>query len=80
MRGMRGVKRRGKWDVESSHILAGSFCRVSRGINGKYGGGEEARTRRLKERGDGEKRVGQGRVISGADRKGTGKGSREKYR
>ncbi len=40
------MKRRGRWDVESPHILAGSFradengCRVSRGKNGKCGGNE----------------------------------------
>ncbi len=58
------MKRRGRWDVKSPHILAGSFranengCRVSRGKNGKCGGGEEVRTRGLEEWGDGEKRVG----------------------
>ncbi len=58
------MKKRGRWDVESPHILAGSLranengCQVSRGKNGKCGGGEEARTRGLEEWGDGEKRVG----------------------
>jgi hypothetical protein len=64
--------------VESPHILAGSFradengCRVSRCKGGKGRGGEEARTRGLKKRGDGEKRVGQGRIRGGpkGDREG----------
>jgi hypothetical protein len=49
--------------VESPHILAGSFrtskngCRVSRGKDGKCGGGKETRTRGLNEGGDGEERV-----------------------
>jgi hypothetical protein len=40
VRGIRGVKRRGRWDVESPHIFAGSFRTnengywVSRGKNG----------------------------------------------
>jgi hypothetical protein len=60
----QGVGGEGGGDVESPHILAGSFrankngCRVSRGIDGKCGGGEDARARRLKEWGDGEKRMG----------------------
>jgi hypothetical protein len=60
--------------VESPHILTGSFgadenrCRVSRCKDGKGGGGEDARTRGLKERGDGEKRVGQGGIRGGPKR------------
>ncbi len=46
MWGMRGVVGRWWWDVESPHILAGSFrankngCRVSWGKDGECGGGE----------------------------------------
>ena len=74
MRGIRGVKRRGKGNVESPHILASSFrtdenrCRVSRCKDGEGGGGEEARARGLKKRGYGEKRVGQDRVRGGPKR------------
>ncbi len=63
MQGIRELVSRRGWDVESPHILAGSFranknrCRVSRGKDGQCGGGEEARPRRLKEWGDGEKRM-----------------------
>ncbi len=49
----------GGWDVESPHILVDSFrvnkngCRISRRKDGECGGGgEEARTRGLKEGGD----------------------------
>ncbi len=62
------MKRRGRWDVESPHILADSFtanengCRVSRGKNGKCGGSEEAGTRGLEEWRNGEKRVSWVRV------------------
>ena len=64
MLGIRRMKRRGRWDVESPHIFADSFranengCRVSRGKNGKCGGSEEAGTRGLEEWRTGEKRVG----------------------
>jgi hypothetical protein len=46
---VRGLVGRGEGDVESPHILAGSFranksgCRISRGKDGQCGGGEEAR-------------------------------------
>ncbi len=57
------MKGRGGWNVESSHILVGSFrthkngCRVSGYKNGKCGGGEDTRTRGLKEGRDGEERM-----------------------
>jgi hypothetical protein len=66
--------------MESPHILNGSFranengCRVSRGIDGKCCGGKKARARSLQEEGDGKERVA--KAESGADQKGTGKGSR----
>ncbi len=64
MWGIRGVVGRWGWDAESPHILADSFrankngCWFPRGKNGQCGGGEEARATGLKERGDGEERVG----------------------
>ena len=78
------MSRDGWGNVESLHILASSFradenrCRVSRCKDGKGGGGEEARTRGLKERGDGEKRVGQGRVRGGPKRDREGKAGKVK--
>jgi hypothetical protein len=61
-------EREGGWNVESPHILDGSFrantngCRVSWGKNGQCSGGEETRTRGLKEGRDGEERVREGKV------------------
>ncbi len=69
--------------MESPHILTGSFRadengsglpgRVSRCKDGKGGGCEKARTRGLEERGDGEKRVGQGIIRGGPKRDREGK-------
>ncbi len=61
--GIRGLKRRGFGNVESPHVLAGSIrtnkngCWVSGEKNGQGGGGEETRTRGLKEGRYGKKRV-----------------------
>jgi len=63
VKGIRGLKRRGFGNVESPHVLAGSFrtnkngCWVSGGKNGQCGGGKETRTRGLKEGRDGKERV-----------------------
>ena len=67
MWGIRGGGRWG-WDVESPHIFADSFrankngCRISLHKDGECGGGEEAGTRGLKERRDGEERVRKGSI------------------
>ncbi len=55
MRGIGGLLGKRGWDVESPHILAGSYrankneWRVFRGEDGKCGGGKETGTRGLKE-------------------------------
>ena len=82
--GIRGLVWRWGWDVESPHILADSFrankngCRISRRKDGECGGGEEAGTRGLKE-GEMARREWD-KIESGAVQKGTGKGSRGKWR